>query len=165
MCWRWSDWEASSWGFWATPWWSLDPSTGCTVWVADCSAALNRTLNPSVPWGSWVLRAVPILACCQSVVPSMSLLKENCGRTCTSQTACVVLENFAESKSLGPWLLLLPIPHVWPVGWPGTEKKSASQNVLLNKSRVLNSKYPKLSLGRSLDKKISASYAEYGKHT
>ncbi len=42
-----------------------------------------------------------ILVCCQNVVPSTSLLKEDLGGTHRSQTACVVLENFAESKSPG----------------------------------------------------------------
>ncbi len=40
-------------------------------------------------------------------------------------------------------LALVPIPHVRPIGWFGTEKFGLSQNALLNVSRVLNSKCPK----------------------
>jgi hypothetical protein len=69
---------------------------------------------------SRLLRMVLILVCCQSVIPSTSLLKEDLGQACRNQTACVVLENFAKSKSFSSRLLLLPILHVRPVGWPGT---------------------------------------------
>jgi hypothetical protein len=51
--------------------------------------------------------------------------------------------NFVESKSLGPKLLLLLTLHVRLVGWPGAEKNLALQNALLNESRVFNSKCPK----------------------
>ncbi len=50
------------------------------------------------------------------------------------------VQKFLGSKKM---LSLVLIPHVRPIGWSGTEKNGLLQNVLLNKSRVLNSKCPK----------------------
>jgi hypothetical protein len=66
---------------------------------------------------------VVILACCQSVIPSTSLLKDYLGRTPRNQVVCMVaLENLQRAK-----ILVLdsnvPILPVQPVGWPGTEAK------------------------------------------
>jgi hypothetical protein len=67
-------------------------------------------------------------------------------------------QEFLERKLLELWLedlqnvkiywsqkenLLVPIPHVQPIGWAGTENFGLSQNTLLNMSRILNSKCPK----------------------
>ncbi len=71
-----------------------------------------------------------------------------------NQTICVVAwqKNLAEStKVLIPKLLLLPIRHVWPIGWPGTGKKIWHlQNALLDESRVLNLKCPTHFAGRGV---------------
>ncbi len=90
-----------------------------------------------------LVRMVVILACCQSVVPSTSLLNVDLGGTSRNQVAyVVVLENLQRTKVL----VLdskLPILHLRPVGWPGTEIFFGFfKNILLNKSRVLNSKCP-----------------------
>ncbi len=78
---------------------------------------------------------VVILVCCQSVVPSMSLLKEDLGRTHRNKTAWVVLKNMQRAKSqfLTPDV---PILHAQPVGWYGTEKFGLLNNALLDDSRV-----------------------------
>jgi hypothetical protein len=89
-----------------------------------------------------LLRTIVILACCQSVIPSTSLLSVDLGGTCRNRVACVIaLENLQRAKVL----VLdsnIPIPHVLLVGWPGTEKNWLLKNALLDKSRVLNSKCP-----------------------
>jgi hypothetical protein len=69
-----------------------------------------------------LLRMVVISACCQSVVPSASLLNIDLGRTsCRNKAACMVaLENLQRAKVLILDSKLLS-PHVQPVGWPGTD--------------------------------------------
>ena len=51
-----------------------------------------------------------------------------------------------------PWSqkknLLVPIPHVQPIGWSGTENFGLLLNALLDVSRVLNSKCPKLEVSK-----------------
>jgi hypothetical protein len=47
-------------------------------------------------------------------------------------------------KKIGPRKnSLVPIPHLRPIAWYGTEKFGLSQNALLNVSKALNSKCPK----------------------
>ncbi len=54
------------------------------------------------------------------------------------------LEDLQNEKILGPKKnSLVPIPHVRPIGWSGTENFGLLLNTLLNVSRVLNSKCPK----------------------
>jgi hypothetical protein len=90
------------------------------------------------------LREVLILACCQSPVPSRSFLKEDFGRTCRNPAIWMVAWRFTECKNfLVPKNLLVPILHVQPIGWSGTEKFGLLLNALLGVSRVLNSKCPK----------------------
>ncbi len=89
-------------------------------------------------------RLVLILGCCQSVVLSKSLLKEDLGRTHRNWTTCVV----AWKKSLQRAKVLVPKScycQLHTYGWLNSlvQKNLASQNALLNKSRVLNSKCPK----------------------
>jgi hypothetical protein len=64
--------------------------------LLSCPFLHSESFSPS-----GLLRMELVLACCQSVVPRMTLLKEDLGRACRNRTACVVLENFAERKSLG----------------------------------------------------------------
>ncbi len=93
------------------------------------------------------LRVVLILACCQSVVLSTSLLKEDFGRTHRNRADCVVARKklCRMQSSRSPNFLLVPTLHVQPIGWPGTEKNWPLQYALLDESRVLNSKCPKRS--------------------
>jgi hypothetical protein len=53
--------------------------------LLSCPFLHSESISPS-----GVLRVVLILACCQSVVLSMSLLKEDLGGTHRNQAACVV---------------------------------------------------------------------------
>ncbi len=54
------------------------------------------------------------------------------------------LEDLQNAKiSWSPKNLLVPIPHVQPIGWSGTEDSGLLLNALLNVSRVLNLKCPK----------------------
>ncbi len=73
-----------------------------------------------------LLGIVVMLACCQSVVPSMSLLNVDLGGTCRNQVACMVaLENLQRSNVLVvDYTLSL---HTQPVGWP------VQKNLLLKK--------------------------------
>ncbi len=51
-------------------------------------------------------------------------LKEDLGGTCRTKPLAWWLEKTLQRvKALVPKLLLLPTPQVWPVGWPGTERK------------------------------------------
>ncbi len=55
--------------------------------LLSCSFLHSKSFNPL---GLLILRMVLILACNQSVVPIMSLLKEDLSGTCRNQSACVV---------------------------------------------------------------------------
>jgi hypothetical protein len=97
----------------------------------------SASFNPSGD-----LREVLILVCCQSPVPSRSFLKEDFGRTYRNPAAQMVAwrcKNFLVPKTN----LLVPIPHVQPIRWSGTENFGLLLNALLGVSRVLNSKCPK----------------------
>jgi hypothetical protein len=112
---------------------SVGGSYGMGGQLLSCSFLHSESFKPL-----GLLRMVVILACCQSVVSTMSHLNVDLGGTRRNQVACVVvLENLQRAKVL----VLdskLPIPQVRPVGWPGTEKIGFLKNALLNKSRALN---------------------------
>jgi hypothetical protein len=75
---------------------SIGGTYGMGGLLLSCSFLHSKFLSPL-----GLLRVVLILACCQRMVPSTSLLKEDLGGTRMSQSSCVVLENIAESN-LGP---------------------------------------------------------------
>jgi hypothetical protein len=79
----------------------------------------------------------------------------------------VAQKNFAESKSLGPKTLATAdsASVINLMAWY-RKKNQHSQNALLDKSRVLNSKCPKRFAGRGdLEKDSSAFCAGDRKHT
>ncbi len=89
-----------------------------------------------------MLRMVVILAYCQSVVPSTSLVNVDLGSAHRNQVACVVaLEHLRRANDLVLESCKL-ILHVQPVRWPGTEKICLLKYALHNTSRVMNSKCP-----------------------
>ncbi len=72
-------------------------------------------------------------------------MKEDFGGTHRNPAIGMAASRFAECKKiLVPKInSLVPILHVQPIGWSGTEDFSLLLNALLNVSRVLNSKCPK----------------------
>ncbi len=87
-CWRLSHWEAWSWGFFGTSLVVTRSIRGAYRMggrLLSCPFLHSKSFNPS-----GLLRSVLILACCQSVVPSTSLLKEDLGGTCRNQSAWAV---------------------------------------------------------------------------
>ncbi len=111
-----------------------------------------------------LLRMVVILVCCQSVVPSTSLLNVDLGRTHRNQVACMMLEHyFAESKSLDSWLLNYQFRmYGWLDGL--TQRKCFLKNTLLNKAGFWIQSVLSILVEKGSNEESSASYVKNGKH-
>ncbi len=142
-CWGGTRLEAWSWRSGVLPWvWWCQPQVH-TEWAADETAALSCTQRPSTrpeTWGRysfWRTARVRNLAGVSWKTPFAELVG--------TQPLEWQLEDLQNAKISWspPKNSLVPIPHVWLIGWSGTEKFSLLLNALLNVSRVLNSKCPK----------------------
>ncbi len=136
-CWRWSHQEAWSWGFLVTTWRSLDWLEGCTGLVANCSAALSCTPNPSAPRGSWgwysfwcAARVLyPARVCCRKILVELVRTKPLARCLKTSQRAKVL----ALDSCFNQFCMYVQLDGL-------VQKKSILQNTPVDESRVLNSK-------------------------
>ncbi len=130
------------------PWWELmdmlktDPPGSLIFRLCGSSLVVTRSVGGTYGTGgqllscpflhsesfnrSGALRVVLILACCQSVVLSMSLLKEDFGGTRRNHTACVVAWKKLRRKQnfRSPKILLVPIACM--TGWMAWFRKKIS---------------------------------------
>jgi hypothetical protein len=121
---------------------AVTPSVGRTYrrggWLLSCPFLHLESFKLS-----GLLKMVVILVCCQSVIPSTSLLNVDSGGTCRNQVACVVALANLQREKVSVLDSNILISHTWPVEWPGTEQNiSFSKNSLVNERRVFNAKCP-----------------------
>ncbi len=73
--------------------WSFGGTYGMDDQLFSCPFLHSESFSPSR-----LLRTVLIFVCCQSVVPPAQVFWRKIWQTHRSQTACMMLENFAERK-------------------------------------------------------------------